>query len=98
MTVAQLIRAARVEAGLSQAELAERLGTTQPAVARLEREGANPRLNTLHKVMDATEMRLTIEVRPGGAPRNRGAKREGSAQRLADLEHMVAELDALRKP
>ena len=39
MTAGQLIREARVGAGLSQAELGRRLGVSQPAVARLERAG-----------------------------------------------------------
>jgi predicted transcriptional regulator len=47
MTPWMLIREARAEAGLTQSELAERAGTTQAAVARLERPGANPRLDTL---------------------------------------------------
>lgn len=39
MTAGELIRAARVEAGISQAALARRLGLSQPAVARLEAAG-----------------------------------------------------------
>ena len=37
-----LIREARRRAGLTQRELAERLGTTQSAIARLERGGTEP--------------------------------------------------------
>jgi DNA-binding XRE family transcriptional regulator len=37
MEAARLIRNMRQEAGLNQAELAERLGVTQPRIARLER-------------------------------------------------------------
>lgn len=37
MEGARLIRTMRQEAGLNQAELAERLGVTQPRIARLER-------------------------------------------------------------
>ena len=97
MTVAQLIRSARLEAGLSQAALARRLGTSQPAVARLEREGANPRVETLRRVMEANgrELRLTAEPTTK-KPRARGATRAGSAERLEQLENVVAELDALR--
>lgn len=96
MTVAQLIRTARLEAGLSQAELAARLGTTQPAVARLERAGANPRVKTLSRVMEATGTSATLTL---GAADSQpvGAVRAGSARRLEELEHMVAELDALKR-
>lgn len=44
--VAQL-RAAREARGLTQREVAERIGTTQSAVARLESGGVSPRLSTL---------------------------------------------------
>ncbi len=66
-----LIRDARHAAGLSQAELAERLGVKQPVVARLERSGANPTVRTLRRVMDATGSELTL----GFAPAPRGGSR-----------------------
>jgi len=47
-----LVRAladARERAGLTQAEVARRMGTTQPAVARLERGDADPRLSTIER-------------------------------------------------
>lgn len=59
-----LIRDARHAAGLSQAELAERLGVKQPVVARLERRGANPTVRTLQRVMDATGGELTLGFAP----------------------------------
>jgi transcriptional regulator with XRE-family HTH domain len=62
MTPAAIIRTARQAAGLSQAELALRLSTTQSAVARLERPGSNPRVETLAAAMRATGHRL--ELRP----------------------------------
>lgn len=37
-----LVREARRRAGLTQSDLAERLGTTQSAIARLERGGTEP--------------------------------------------------------
>jgi transcriptional regulator with XRE-family HTH domain len=48
-----LIRNARREAGLTQAELAARLGTTQSAIARLERVDSNPRVGTLEAALAA---------------------------------------------
>jgi transcriptional regulator with XRE-family HTH domain len=55
-----LIREARSNAGLTQSELAERAGTTQAGIARLERPGANPRFETLQKVIAATGRRLEL--------------------------------------
>jgi transcriptional regulator with XRE-family HTH domain len=63
-TPAALIRAARRGAGLSQASLAARLGTTQSAVARLEADGANPRIDTLARALRACGHDLDIESRP----------------------------------
>src|SRR5262245_56701599 len=53
-----LIREARRNAGLAQQELARRLGTTQSALARLERPEANPTVETLEEALLATGHRL----------------------------------------
>jgi transcriptional regulator with XRE-family HTH domain len=55
-----LIRTARSEANLTQAELARRLGTSQPAIVKLERPGANPTVRTLDRVLRATGHRLEL--------------------------------------
>jgi len=60
--VAQLIYAARNEAGLSQAELAERIGTKQSVISRLEDadyEGHS--LNMLHRI--AAALGQSVEIR-----------------------------------
>jgi transcriptional regulator with XRE-family HTH domain len=67
MSPATVIRNARRAAGLSQAELAARLATTQSAVARLERPGSNPRVETLDAALRATGHRLALESTPVGA-------------------------------
>ena len=59
------IRKAREKAGLSQAELAERMGTTQSAVARLESSRSNPRVATLDRAVAATGQRVHVAVEPG---------------------------------
>src|SRR3954471_6320645 len=56
----KLVREARQEAGLTQAELGQRLGMTQSAVAKLERPGANPTVETLDRVLRAAHTRLHI--------------------------------------
>ncbi len=57
------VAAARQEAGLTQAELAERLGTTQSAVARLEHGGVMPTIETLSRL--AGLLSLRFEIAPG---------------------------------
>jgi transcriptional regulator with XRE-family HTH domain len=59
-----LLRDARRAAGLTQAELASRLGTTQSAIARLEREAANPRIETLDRALRACGRELSLAARP----------------------------------
>lgn len=59
-----LVREARRSAGLSQASLAARLGTTQSAIARLETDGANPRIETLRRALAACGRELELTGRP----------------------------------
>ena len=54
---------AREKAGITQAELAKRLGTKQPALSRLERGGfTKATVETLKKIADALDMRLIIKM------------------------------------
>lgn len=55
---------ARARAGLSQAELAKRMKTTQSAIARLESGRAKPSTRTLHRFAKATGHRLKISFEP----------------------------------
>jgi transcriptional regulator with XRE-family HTH domain len=64
MTPDAILRDARLAAGLTQAEVARRMGTTQPVVARLERPGANPRFATLERALRATGHRLAAAGEP----------------------------------
>jgi transcriptional regulator with XRE-family HTH domain len=57
--VAQLI-IRRKKLGLTQRDLAEKTGLKQTAIARLEREGAIPRLDTLEKVSKALGLRVAL--------------------------------------
>ncbi len=55
---------AREKAGLSQTELARRVGTKQSVISRLERGGfSKATLETIKKVADALDMRLEINLR-----------------------------------
>ncbi len=66
--VAILIRRARTGVGLSQAELAERASTSQPALARYETGTTLPTLPTLERLLSACGRRLQVRaVRVGEA-------------------------------
>ena len=56
---------ARAKAGLSQEELAKRMGTSQPTVARLE-SGHKPSLKTLERYASAVGMKVDIHLVPAG--------------------------------
>ncbi len=49
-------------AGLSQAELAERMKTSQSAIARLESGRSRPSVRTLEKLAAATGAKLRISL------------------------------------
>lgn len=57
---------ARHDAGLTQAEVAERMGTKAPAIARMERSLASgkhsPSINTVRRYLEACGRHLRLEV------------------------------------
>ena len=59
--IAALIKR-RLEKGFTQRQLAERLGTKQSAIARLESCAYNPSIDFLKKVTRALDARLRITV------------------------------------
>ena len=65
-TLLDALLKARQAAGLTQAQVAERMGTQAPAVARLERALAtgkhSPSVATLRKYVKACGRRLVLEV------------------------------------
>jgi transcriptional regulator with XRE-family HTH domain len=54
----------RVELGLSQVELAERAGMTQPQVSRLETGGVTPTLTLLRRLAKALDAELNVTFTP----------------------------------
>lgn len=61
--LAERVRQARERVGLTQAELAG-IGSTQPAVARLEAGGGTPSFATLRRIATALGFELVIELHP----------------------------------
>lgn len=58
----ELVYQLRHDAGLTQAELADRMGTTQSAIARMEGGGTRPTLETLEKLATAVGADLVVGV------------------------------------
>lgn len=66
LSLLDLLLKARRDAGLSQAQVAERMGTQAPAVARLERSLAtgqhSPSLATLRRYVKACGKQLVVDL------------------------------------
>ena len=73
-TIASVLIAARVRAKLSQQQLAERMGTSQSTIARLEGGGTKPSFTTLERIAKATGTRVRISLEPTTQPRSRGPR------------------------
>ena len=67
MDVSSVVRAARARAGLTQAELARRTGTSQAAISALERGVEQPTVDRLERILRATGRQLGVEsIAPAG--------------------------------
>jgi predicted transcriptional regulator len=62
--IAEKVADRRLAMNMSQRELAELCGTTQSAIARLERGGRPPRIDTLLRIADALGCDLQVELIP----------------------------------
>ena len=60
--VIEIIIKRRIEKGLTQKELAQRIGTKQSAISRLESGTYNPSLSFLQKVSEALGTKLKISL------------------------------------
>lgn len=93
----QLIRQARTSAGLTQRELATRLGTHQPVIARWENETTHPDFDKVVEAVEACGFELHVELRSVDHDtvlvKRELAKRP--AERLAGLVEAVSAFDAM---
>jgi uncharacterized protein len=79
MIAAQIIREARLKAGLTQTDLAQRLGRERAQVARWEIGGQEPSFEHLQSVVEACGFSLRVEI----------AEREANPALDAELETSV---------
>jgi transcriptional regulator with XRE-family HTH domain len=91
----KLIRLRRREAGVTQRQLAARMGTTQSAIAALERPGSNPTVRTVADALDALGYQLTFQTTPKPAGVDESLIRQqlelSPGERLRQLEQMAAQ-------
>jgi transcriptional regulator with XRE-family HTH domain len=64
LMLGQMVHDRRVELGLTQTELADRAGMTQPQLSRLESGGATPTVPLLARLAAALNADLDIAFRP----------------------------------
>src|SRR5437879_6949786 len=85
--------AARLAAGLTQSELATRIGTTQSAIARLEGGTVTPTVETLSRLADVVGLRF--EIAPGrGLTAHELKERAPTLQDLRARRHEILEIAA----
>ena len=65
ISAGKLLREARIEAGLTQSEVARRAGVTQSVVSAYESGSREPSLPTLRRLIQATGRELQLHIRPG---------------------------------
>jgi transcriptional regulator with XRE-family HTH domain len=70
--LASVVIGVRNRAGMTQKQLARKMGTTQPVVARLESGRARPSMQTLERLAKATGSRLFISFEPRETKRRAG--------------------------
>jgi len=58
----------RIWRGLTQEQLAEKVGTKQPSIARLESGKSEPNLAFLRRVAEALDARLEVKIIPADRP------------------------------
>jgi predicted transcriptional regulator len=66
-SVARELIAARARAGLSQSEVAQRMGTTQSVVARLESGKRPPSMRTVERFAQAVGGHAVLRIEPEAA-------------------------------
>jgi DNA-binding XRE family transcriptional regulator len=54
----------RIQRGLTQAQLAEMIGTRQPSIARLENGSSVPSLSFLDRIAKALDARIELHIVP----------------------------------
>jgi uncharacterized protein len=93
MDTAELLRDARRGAGLTQAELARRAGTSQAMVARYETGVASPTVRTLQRLLRAAGRELelsSVAAQTGNPASSLAMLREHRAEISAAAEHVGA--------
>jgi transcriptional regulator with XRE-family HTH domain len=91
---ARIIREARLRAGLTQAELAERSGRDRTVVARWEQGVVAPSVDTLAELVEACGFELPLELVPRDASLETAVADRAPLSPERRVDHM---LDSLKR-
>jgi transcriptional regulator with XRE-family HTH domain len=105
MLIGSQLRRAREEAGLSQAALARRSGTSQAAISRIERGLEEPTLRRVEQIAASLGLRPRIEfdplAEPDAEPRRLAEQARKTPQERFEeglsWDRFMARLDAARR-
>ena len=96
MTTGQRIKEARKKAGLTQAELAEKLGVSSSFIAQYENDLRNPKPDTLQRIATALDIsvnRLLFSDNPSLFQRNEAIFLRDVLGSLSSLHHVDETID-----
>jgi len=94
---AALIKAVRRRQGLTQADLARRMGTSQPVISAYEHGRRDPTYQTLRKLVEAGGERLQLDAAPRRLDLPPPADLEEHAVRLLDVLSLADAIPARRR-
>lgn len=95
MDVPVTLRNARRRAGLSQAALADRTGTSQATISAYESGRKQPSVDTLSRLLSATGLRLAVERGPAHMPSR--VEQEHRGRTLAQVIALAEALPGRRR-
>ncbi|MGH3029868.1 MAG: helix-turn-helix domain-containing protein [Gaiellaceae bacterium] len=96
MTTGELMRSARLRAGLSQGELAERLELPRSSIARWETDAVEPGFSTVRRVLQGCGFDLSLALVPYEPDPEREA-RIREVQRLTPQERLHEMVERLEE-
>jgi transcriptional regulator with XRE-family HTH domain len=88
--VTETLRDARRRAGLTQAALAQRVGTSQATISAYESGAKQPTVQTFSRLLAATGMKLGVEPAPGAIVEPSAAQLAAAARGLAEVIEFAA--------
>jgi hypothetical protein len=97
MDAAKVIRDVRRRQGLTQAQLAQRAGTSQPVISAYEHGRRDPGVETLRKLVEAGDERLRIDAVAPGPDLPPPADVAEHARRLLDVLSLADAIPVRRR-